>query len=121
MYACVHVNHDSVYDLQKSDDQNSHHSSCGSQPVNDEQKDDNGSQKNNEQQCDKPQGHDQAKNDPVKETQQNDNKLLVSKEDQENQQIDGKNRTKIKPISVNTHKPNDTTGDAESHHKMVPY
>ena len=121
MYACVHVNHDSVFDLQKSDNQNSHHSSCGSQLVNDEQKDDDGSQKNSEQQCNKSQGHDgeQVKDDPKKETQRNDNKL--NKEDQENQQIDGNNSTKMKPISVNTHKPNDTTGDTESHHTMVPY
>ena len=103
MYACVHVNHDFVYDLQKSDDQNS-------QPVNDEQKDDDGSQKNNEQQCDKPQGHDgeQVKNDPEKETQQNDNKL--NKEDQENQQIDGESCTKIK-AKKDTQKESDTTGE----------
>ena len=110
MYACVDVNHDSVYDLQKSDNQNNHHSSCASQPVNDEQKDDDGLQKNSEQQCDKPQGHEgkQVKNDPEKETQQNDNKL--NKEYQENQQIDGESCTKIKPIK-DTEKESDTTGE----------
>ena len=130
-----------MYDLQKKDEQNSHHDE---QPKNEDE-----SQEKSELHSDKPQ--DQVTVDGEQETsselqgsnedndQQETDNLVAnsdgekqegnqqneidlprqdnqSRKDLENRQIDGK-----KPINVNTHKPNDTTGDAESHHKMVPY
>ena len=120
MLVCMCVcYHDSVFDLQKQDEQNSHHSRCGSQSVDDKQKDNDGSQNNNERQRDKPQEDDGeqeylAKNDleKQKEKQKNDNHL--SRKDQESQQIDGEYCTKIKAIKpglVNTQKESDTTGE----------
>ena len=120
MLVCMCVcYHDSVFDLQKQDEQNTHYSRCGSQSVDDKQKDNDGSQNNIEQQHDKPQGDDGeqenlAKNDleKQKEKQKNDNQL--SRKDQEDQQIDGENCTKIKAIKpglVNTQKESDTTGE----------
>ena len=140
MYTCYH---DSLYDLQKQDEQDNHNH-CDSQPVNDEQqKNEDEIQKNSEQQhSDKPQedGEQQSSSEQqgsMEDNNQQETDNLVANNDaekqeesqqsnidlsQQNQQIDGDNCIEIKAMKVvsdNAHKENGATRE-ESYHKMVP-
>ena len=79
---------------------------------------------NNQQETDNLVGNNDA--EKQQETQQNDIDLPQqddqSKKNLENKQIDGKNCTKVQAIiDASTDKTDDTTGETESYHKMVPY
>ena len=124
-----------MYDLQKKDEQEQQKNDDeslknselhGDEPqdqVDSEQKSSNELQGSNEDNNQQETNNLVGNNDAEKQQENQQNVIDLpqqddqSKKNLENKQNDGKNCTKIQ---ASTHKTDDTTGETESYHKMVP-